>query len=113
MKLWIDAQLSPALAPWLSATFNIEASHVRDHGLLTAEDQDIFQAARSQNVAVMSKDRDFVELVTRLGPPPQVIWVTCGNTSNARMKEILGSQFDAVLALLSDNEPLVEICDAC
>jgi hypothetical protein len=32
----------------------------------------------------MTKDRDFVEMLQRLGPPPKVAWVTCGNTSNAR-----------------------------
>jgi predicted nuclease of predicted toxin-antitoxin system len=37
----------------------------------------------------MTKDSDFVALLDRFGPPPQVIWITCGNTSNARLKEIL------------------------
>jgi predicted nuclease of predicted toxin-antitoxin system len=37
----------------------------------------------------MTKDSDFVDLVERLGPPPQIIWLTCGNTSNLRLREIL------------------------
>ena len=37
----------------------------------------------------MTKDSDFVLLLDKLGAPPQVIWVTCGNTSNARLKEVL------------------------
>ncbi len=39
----------------------------------------------------MTKDSDFVLLLDRLGAPPQVIWITCGNTSNARLKEILAN----------------------
>jgi predicted nuclease of predicted toxin-antitoxin system len=38
---------------------------------------------------VMSKDRDLADLVLRHGPPPQIIWITCGNTSNRRLEEIL------------------------
>ncbi len=30
MKIWIDAQLPPTLASWLSATFDLEASS-REH----------------------------------------------------------------------------------
>ena len=60
----------------------------------------------------MTKDRDFVQMLTRAGPPPQVIWITCGNTSNARMREILKHTFTNALALLREGEPFVEIADA-
>ena len=59
----------------------------------------------------MTKDRDFVELVGRLGPPPQDLWVTCGNTSNARLSEILARVLPAAWKLLEQSEPLVEIGD--
>lgn len=29
MKFWIDAQLSPALAPWLEETFAVEAYSIK------------------------------------------------------------------------------------
>ncbi|QQE65212.1 hypothetical protein GFS31_18980 [Leptolyngbya sp. BL0902] len=57
----------------------------------------------------MTKDRDFVDLVDRLGPPPQIIWLTCGNTSNARLREILGSVLPTALEILCSGESLVEI----
>ena len=60
----------------------------------------------------MTKDRDFVQLLTRIGPPPQIIWITCGNTSNARMREILKQTFTNALVLLREGEPFVEIADA-
>jgi predicted nuclease of predicted toxin-antitoxin system len=110
--LWIDAQLSPALARWIRATFGIEAQAVRDLGLQKAKDPVIFQAARKARVVVMSKDEDFRLLVERLGPPPQVLWVTCGNTSNARLREILTKSLPPALELLQRGEPLVEISDA-
>ena len=110
MKLWIDAQLSPALAPWIHAHFEgIEAVSVRELGLVDAEDAEIFEAARRAQAVVMSKDGDFAHLVDRHGPPPQILWITCGNTSNARMRDILSGTFADALDLLRKGEQLVEI----
>lgn len=63
MKLWIDAQLSPALAPWLTATFQVEAVSLKFIGLRDSADREIFHAAREANAVLVSKDYDFVDLV--------------------------------------------------
>lgn len=86
MIIWVDAHLSPAIATWITATFGIPALALHDLGLRDAEDPKIFEAAKSQEVIFMTKDSDFVELVDRFGSPPQIIWLTCGNTSNARLQ---------------------------
>jgi predicted nuclease of predicted toxin-antitoxin system len=70
MTIWVDAQLPPAIAVWISARYEVAAVAVRDIGLRDASDDDIFQHARASSVVVMSKDRDFVDLVGRHGPPP-------------------------------------------
>ena len=54
---------------------------------------------------------DFPDLLARFGPPPQVIWVTCGNTSNARMRQIFEVLFPQALLLLQGGDALVEITD--
>jgi predicted nuclease of predicted toxin-antitoxin system len=59
----------------------------------------------------MTEDSDFAEMVRRLGSPPQVLWVTCGNTSNARLRDILTRVLPAALELLARGESLVEIGD--
>ena len=89
MIVWLDAQLSPRLARWIEETFGVECLHVRDLGLRGAEDPEIFQKARDIRSVVMTKDEDFIRLVERNGPPPQVIWVTSGNMPNARFKSLL------------------------
>jgi len=112
VRVWLDAQLSPALASWVSTTFDVEATAVRDLGLRDAEDPAIFEAARKAQAVVMTKDRDFIELLERSGAPPQVILITAGNTSNARMRDILSRAFPTALELIRSGEPLVEISDA-
>jgi predicted nuclease of predicted toxin-antitoxin system len=109
---WLDAQLPPSVAVWITATFGIEARAVRDLGLRDAKDPPIFQAARAAEAVVMTKDSDFVEMVQRLGSPPKVLWVSCGNTSNARLREILSRELPGAVARLESGESLVEIGDA-
>jgi predicted nuclease of predicted toxin-antitoxin system len=109
--VWIDAQLSPYLARWLSSEFDIEAKPVRELGLRDAKDREIFLAAREAGAVVLTKDSDFVLLLEQLGPPPQVLWLTVGNTSNARLKEVLLKSFPTVQSLLLRGEPLVEISE--
>lgn len=105
----VDAQLSPTIAVWMSANFEITAIALRDIGLRDAEDLEIFEAAKTQGVIVLTKDSDFVDLANRFGVPPQIIWLTCGNTSNARLKQILNVKLLEALKLLSSGEVLVEI----
>jgi predicted nuclease of predicted toxin-antitoxin system len=107
--IWIDAHLSPAIATWITSTFNVTAVALRDLGLRDAEDPEIFEAAKAQGVIFMTKDSDFVDLVERLEAPPQIIWLTCGNTSNDRLREILSSTLADALELLGSGEELVEI----
>jgi predicted nuclease of predicted toxin-antitoxin system len=111
-EIWIDAQLAPALAAWVNRTYDdIHAQSVRAVGLRDAEDEKIFQAARDANVIVMSKDSDFLNLLDRYGPPPKVIWVTCGNTSNDRMRTILKRTLPSAVQMLEADETIVEIGD--
>jgi len=111
MILWLDAHLPPSVAAWITATFAIETHAVRDLGLRDAKDSPIFQAARRAGAVVMTKDSDFVEMLRRLGPPPKIVWLTCGNTSNVRLREILSRNLSAVIERLKGGEDLVEIGD--
>jgi predicted nuclease of predicted toxin-antitoxin system len=72
MRIWVDAQMSPAIAAWISSTYAVSAVAIRDLGLRDAEDKEIFEAARQEKAVVMTKDSDFVLLLDKLGPPPQV-----------------------------------------
>jgi len=108
---WIDAQLPPLLASWLRETFKVEAYALRDLQLRDAEDLEIFQAARQIKAIIISKDSDFVELVLRMGTPPQLLWLTCGNVTNKRLQALFTELFPRAQELLSKGEAVVEIAD--
>lgn len=109
MIIWLDAQLSPGLAPWIQATFAVETLALRDVGLRDAADREIFEAARTSGAIVMTKDSDFATLQDQYGAPPQIIWLTCGNTSNRYLRALMTSTLPQALALLQAGEGLVEI----
>ena len=109
MKFWVDAQLPPLLAVWLSEQFHVEAFSLRELGLRDAADAAIFQAAQQQGIVIISKDSDFVELLSRYGPPPQLIWVTCGNLTNRQLQIVFNKTFAESLELLAAGQVMVEI----
>ncbi|EDX83416.1 hypothetical protein S7335_596 [Synechococcus sp. PCC 7335] len=111
MKIWIDAQLPPILANWLKARFSLEAFALRELLLRDAQDIEIFEAARAESVVILTKDSDFIDLVCRLGPPPQILWLTCGNVTNRNLKRLLLNTLPDALKELQQGETIVEISD--
>jgi len=109
MKFWVDAQLPPALAAWLSGQYGVEAFSLRNLGLRDATDIEIFNAARQADIIIVSKDSDFVDLISRHGPPPRLLWVTCGNVTNRKLHDAFGKTFPDALAALAAGEAIVEI----
>jgi predicted nuclease of predicted toxin-antitoxin system len=109
MTFWIDAQLPPVLAAWLSQTHGVTATSLKELGLRDASDEEIFQAARRADAIIISKDSDFVDLVSRHGAPPQLLWVTCGNLTNRGLQAVFRKTFTEAVALFSAGQSIVEI----
>ena len=107
--IWLDAHLSPRVAGWIIKELGHDAKALREIGLRDADDAVIFQQARQSNVVLITKDRDFADLVSFHGPPPKVIWLRCGNTSEERLKDILTAHLEDALHFLASGEAMVEI----
>ena len=107
--IWVDAQLSPRTARWICSNFPVDALALRDIGLRDADDDEIFEAARAASAVVLTKDSDFIRLLEQRGSPPKVLWLTCGNTSEVVLQELLTRHFATALSLLGAGEDLVEI----
>ncbi len=109
MKIWIDAQLPPTLANWITNHFDLEATSLKEISLRDAKDIEIFEAARFANAVIMTKDSDFIDLVCRLGAPPRILWLTCGNVTNRNLRQLLTATFLDALKQLEQGEVIVEI----
>jgi predicted nuclease of predicted toxin-antitoxin system len=109
VTIWLDAHLPPAIATWLSTTYGLGAIPIRDLGFRDALDPTVFAAAKAAGVVVMTKDADFAEMVERLGSPPQILWLRCGNTSNTALRKLLTLELPDALTRITNGVPLVEI----
>lgn len=112
MRFWLDAHLPPAIAPWIKSQFGVECLHVRNLKLSDKEDLEIYREAKLADAVIISKDKDFADLSKRLGPPPQILLVKCGNTSNQKLQELFLKTFADALEFIKSGEPIVEISES-
>jgi predicted nuclease of predicted toxin-antitoxin system len=101
MKLLFDQNLSHRLLGQLAAEFPA-SSHVREVGLVTAPDPDLWAYAASNGFAIVSKDTDFQQRALLFGHPPKVIWVRLGNCTTAAVASLLRSRLADILAFEGD-----------
>jgi len=88
VKLLFDANLSPALVGRLAGAFP-ESTHIRDIGLREAPDEAIWDYAKLNGMAIVSKDSDFRERSFVEGFPPKVIWLDVGNAGTTKVASLL------------------------
>jgi predicted nuclease of predicted toxin-antitoxin system len=110
MNIWIDAQLSPVIAALINESFpEVKANSVKSLGLRDASDIEIFQKAKAAKAVIMTKDNDFINLLNHFGPPPKIILITSGNTSNKKLKETLSLHMPTIIKFLNEGENMVEV----
>jgi predicted nuclease of predicted toxin-antitoxin system len=95
MKLLFDQNLSPRL-PRLLADIYAESVHVREVGLRDADDSEIWEYARVNGYAIVSKDSDFQQRSLLSGAPPKFIWLGVGNCTVARTERLLRAYSAAI-----------------
>ncbi|BAG02857.1 hypothetical protein MAE_30350 [Microcystis aeruginosa NIES-843] len=51
-------------------------------------------------------------MVCRLGTPPQILWLTCGNVTNRNLRQLLSATLPDALEQLRQGTMIVEISNA-
>jgi predicted nuclease of predicted toxin-antitoxin system len=103
VKLLFDENLSPRLVHALEPEYPGSA-HVRTLGLRGATDEAIWEQARHEGYAIVSKDNDFRQLSFLYGAPPKVIWLSVGNAGTEAIFHFLRSQRAEIQAFEADAE---------
>jgi len=88
MKLLFDQNLSPRL-PRLLADIFPDSAHVRAFGMKEATGTVIWEHARANGYAIVSKDSDFQARSLLLGHPPKFIWLRVGNCPVKTIEDLL------------------------
>jgi predicted nuclease of predicted toxin-antitoxin system len=101
MKLLFDQNLSPRLVNRL-ADLHPDSQHVYFLGLDQTDDRVVWEYARQNNFAVVTRDSDFSELSLLRGFPPKVIWIRRGNCSTNQIEGILRSHNEVIVQFNQD-----------
>ncbi len=101
MKLLFDQNLSPRLANRLADLFP-DSIHVQSVGLDCAGDNQIWEHARLNGFAIVSKDEDYNNLSVVRGSPPKVIWLQLGNCTTAQVEAVFRARFADIQAFEKD-----------
>jgi predicted nuclease of predicted toxin-antitoxin system len=102
MKLLFDQNLSHNLVPQLAGLYP-DSQHVRLLGMDTAGDETVWNYARENGFAIVSKDQDFFHRSMLLGHPPKVVWLNIGNCTTADINALLQERQANLLAFDEDE----------
>ena len=100
MKLLFDQNLPSSLVVRFGAEFP-GSQHVKFVGLDTATDWQVWNYARQNDFAIMSKDSDFHHLSFLHGAPPKTIWLRTGNASVASLLLLIAGNLEHIAKFLS------------
>jgi predicted nuclease of predicted toxin-antitoxin system len=103
VKLLFDQNLAPRLVRSLADLYP-DSVHVRDVGLATADDIAVWEYAKLNALAIVSKDGDFHQRSFLYGHPPKIIWIRRGNCSTAVIERMLRDHHADISAFLADPE---------
>lgn len=102
MKLLFDQNLSYRVVENLKDLY-ANSTHVRLIGLEGADDEVVWNYARTNGYAIVSKDSDFHQRSFVRGFPPKIIWIRCGNSSTSQVEQILRDNRVAVQNFCDDG----------
>lgn len=111
MRLVLDAQLPPHIASWVENRFETECVTLDRLKLRGRSDFEIFEALRTDGSVIVTKDADFVAFVRTHNPPPQGLWICCGNVTNRALIDRFESEMGRALGRLKVGDPVVQIVD--
>ena len=102
-RLLFDQNLSPRLVSLVADQFP-DAVHVQLFGLAIATDVEVLEFAALEDLVIVTKDKDFADLVTSRGGGPRILWVMLGNVTTDQIAESILRGADSILRLLDDPD---------
>lgn len=101
MRLLFDQNLSPSLVRSLTDVFP-HARHVSMVGLGSVSDEAVWEYARTNGCAIVTKDADFSDLGMMRGYPPRIIWLRFGNCTTHEVEMALRAHYPAIKTIETD-----------
>ena len=101
MKLLFDQNLSPKLVKRLADLYP-GAAHLDPLGMGQADDTVVWNYAKANDFAIVTKDEDYDLLGVAWGHPPKVIWLQLGNCTTNQVEAAIRSHTIDIQAFEQD-----------
>ena len=86
----------------LNSVNNWPTSQVRLLGLAEADDHALWHYAQGNGFTLVSQDSDFADMASLFGPPPQVIWLRCGNQPTVHIETLFRNHAQIIASFEHD-----------
>lgn len=100
--------LPPALARLLNEHDHL-AEHVYDIGPGDASDRELLRYAFEHDAVLVTKDEDFVDLVTVGHDIPPLVWVRVGNTRRTALLTWFEPLIEQIVTMVEAGNRLIEL----
>lgn len=101
--LLLDENISYRIIKELSDVYP-GIQHVTDVLAVGVTDETVWETAKQFNLAIVTFDADYKDIVNLKGFPPKIIWLRFGNCSNAILSNTLQFYSDVIHAFLKDEQ---------
>jgi predicted nuclease of predicted toxin-antitoxin system len=98
LKLLFDQNLSPRLVAALNDLFPT-SSHVQTLEPDRATDAVVWDYAKHNDFAIVTKDIDFYEQSLLFGSPPKIIWIRRGNCATREIEQCIRANLENISKL--------------
>ncbi|WP_456453075.1 DUF5615 family PIN-like protein [Hydrogenimonas sp.] len=98
-KLLFDNNISHRVLARLDGHFR-GSSHVMLENLDRASDKEVWEFAKNEGFAIVTKDSDFNDLTLLYGTPPKIVWIKTGNCRVDDIVKILLHERETIAAFL-------------
>ncbi|MGH7163190.1 MAG: DUF5615 family PIN-like protein [Planctomycetota bacterium] len=102
MRLLFDENVSRRLVEALARLYP-GSMHVTACGLERADDAAVWEYARTNGSAIVTKDTEFHQRSFLYGAPPKVVWIRLGNCTTKRIESLLRARVADVEAFGEDE----------
>lgn len=100
--LLLDENLSLLLIARIEARFQ-KSLHVIHASLDNSPDIELWSFAKTNGLAIVSKDKDFLSMMEAFGHPPKLIRLTIGNAKLAVVERVPIDNQQTIHSLLDDE----------
>lgn len=107
MKFLVDNNLSWRLNRTLK-NLGHDAEHISEYSLPGASDSAVWRQAEKLNAVIVTRDADYLDLVTQSDSGPAVVWLRIENMRYADVSRILESILPEAVERIMADARLVE-----